>query len=162
MADPSGERRRTKIVATVGPASREPEMLRELIAAGADFFRLNFSHGNVTEHAENIERIRAAAEASGRSVGILGDLPGPKLRLDEIEGGVVTLHQGDQVTITTQERVGSEKVLPISWEGLTDAIDSGDPVYLADGRVRLRAEEVTATGSAAWSRPVARSPRIRE
>ena len=73
--------RRTKIVATVGPASREPAVLRELIDAGVDVFRLNFSHGTAAEHAENVERIRAVAAEAGVEMGILGDLPGPKLRL---------------------------------------------------------------------------------
>ena len=88
------DHRRTKIVATVGPASRSPKMLERLISAGADVFRLNFSHGDEDSHAENIERIRAAGELMGKWVGILGDLPGPKLRLDEVEGGFVQIEAG--------------------------------------------------------------------
>ncbi len=72
--------RRTKIVATIGPSSRSPKILERLISAGADVFRLNFSHGDEASHAENIDRIRAAGELMGKWVGILGDLPGPKLR----------------------------------------------------------------------------------
>ena len=93
--------RRTKIVATVGPASRSPKMLERLISAGADVFRLNFSHGDQASHAENIERIRAAGELMGKWVGILGDLPGPKLRLGDISGGFVNIETESSLTLTT-------------------------------------------------------------
>jgi pyruvate kinase len=135
------DRRRTKIVATVGPASREPEMLRELIEAGVDVFRLNFSHGTAGEHAENVERIRAAAADAGREVGTLGDLPGPKLRLGEIEGDVAVLHSGSSVTLLGQGPggpAGSSERLPVRWEGIASAVEPGDTIFLADGRVRLK------------------------
>ena len=80
--------RRTKIVATIGPASREPETLRRMVEAGLDVARLNFSHGNREIHAENAERVRAAANAVGRQVAILQDLPGPKLRIGALEDGI--------------------------------------------------------------------------
>ncbi len=79
--------RRTKIVATIGPASREPEVLARMIEAGLDVARLNFSHGNRELHAENAERVRAAASAAGRQVAILQDLPGPKLRIGALREG---------------------------------------------------------------------------
>ncbi len=139
------EPRRTKIVATVGPASREPGVLWALISAGADVLRLNFSHGTAEEHAENIRRIRDAAAAVGREVGILGDLPGPKLRLDDLGHDVVVLHSGDEVALTTLGGEGSRERLPVAWSGLPRAVDAGDHVYLADGRVRLRALRVTET-----------------
>src|SRR5262245_40603739 len=91
--------RRTKIVATVGPASDSPEMLRELIDAGVDVFRLNFAHGTPETHLENVRRIRAVSEEIGREVGILGDLPGPKLRLGDLEGDVAVLHSGSKVVL---------------------------------------------------------------
>ncbi|MCB0875175.1 MAG: pyruvate kinase [Solirubrobacterales bacterium] len=132
--------RRTKIVATVGPASRSPKILERLISAGADVFRLNFSHGDEESHAENVERIRAAGELMGKWVGILGDLPGPKLRLDEIEDGFAQIEAGNELTLTTDEgTMGSDEILSVGWDGLTTAVDEGDPIYLADGRVRLRA-----------------------
>ncbi|KAB2855414.1 MAG: pyruvate kinase, partial [Bauldia sp.] len=81
------DHRRTKIVATISPASRSPKILERLISAGADVFRLNFSHGDEASHAENVARIRAAGELMGKWVGIIGDLPGPKLRLDEVANG---------------------------------------------------------------------------
>ena len=94
--------RRTKIVATIGPATRSVDTMAELITAGADVLRLNFSHGTRDEHAENIEMARRASELAGRQVGVLGDLPGPKLRLDEVEGGVVELQAGAEVTLKRQ------------------------------------------------------------
>ena len=131
--------RRTKIVATIGPATRSVDTMAELITAGADVLRLNFSHGTRDEHAANIEMARQASELAGRQVGVLGDLPGPKLRLDEVEGGVVELHRGSEVTLTTGEEVGGEDHLPVSWDGLPSAVHEGEEIYLADGRVRLRA-----------------------
>jgi len=134
------EHRRTRIVATVGPASREPTTLAELVEAGVDVFRLNFSHGTAPEHAENIERIRAAAEGAGREVGVLGDLPGPKLRLGELADGVAVLHSASQVTMTaaTGNEPGDAERLPVMWDGIAGAVSEGDTIFLADGRVRLR------------------------
>ena len=82
------EHRRTKIVATIGPASRSVETMVELIGAGVDAFRLNFSHGTREEHVENVARAREASVAAGREIALIGDLPGPKLRLSTLEGGV--------------------------------------------------------------------------
>jgi pyruvate kinase len=140
-----GTRRRTKIVATVGPASRDPRILRELLDAGVDVFRLNFSHGTAAEHAENVERIRAAAAEAGREVGILGDLPGPKLRLGELKGDVAVLHSGSRVTLTGDRSAepGDAERLPVLWEGLASAVAESDPIFLADGRVRMRVASVT-------------------
>ena len=135
------EHRRTKIVATIGPASRSVETMTELIKAGADVFRLNFSHGTRDDHAENVERAREAAEQAGREIGLLGDLPGPKLRLSNIEGGVVELEAGNELSLTTDEVAGTAQRLPLSWEGLPGAVSEGDEVYLADGRIRLRVLE---------------------
>ncbi len=135
-ASPFG--RRTKIVATVGPATRSVEALTELIRAGADVLRLNFSHGTRAEHAENVAMAREAASAADREVGLLGDLPGPKLRIDEVEGGMVELREGSELTLTTDEAIGAADHLSVSWEGLPSAVHEGDEVYLADGRVRLR------------------------
>ena len=130
--------RRTKIVATIGPATREPDVLRELIEAGADVVRLNFSHGTEAEHAELISHVREASGKVGAEVGVLGDIPGPKLRLDELEGGVVDVAPGSQLTLTSDEVLGTQERLPVSWGGLAQSVDAGDAVYLADGRIRLR------------------------
>jgi pyruvate kinase len=137
--------RRTKIVATVGPASREPKVLRELLDAGVDVFRLNFSHASAEEHAEVIARIRDAAEGAGREVGILGDLPGPKLRLGDLEGDVAVLHSGSTVVLTgsADGPPGNAEQLPVQWPGFSRAVKESDPVFLADGRVRLKVLSVS-------------------
>ncbi len=142
----SAPERRTKIVATVGPASRSPEMLRELVLAGVDVFRLNFSHGGAADHAENIERIRAVSAELGREIGVLGDLPGPKLRLGELKGDVAVLHSASTVTLFGDDdgAEGDADRLPVQWEGLARAVEPGDPIFLADGRVRLRVTAVEA------------------
>jgi pyruvate kinase len=144
MTPSSGPARRTKIVATVGPASRSPEMLRRLLDAGVDVFRLNFAHGTADQHAENVRRIRSLSEEAGREVGIVGDLPGPKLRLGDLEGGVAVLHSGSTVLMRgqTDGRPGNPELLPVQWEGFARAVHEGDPVFLADGRVRLRVASV--------------------
>jgi pyruvate kinase len=136
--------RRTKVVATLGPATREPEMIVAMIQAGVDVFRLNFSHGSAEDHAENIQRIRAATEQTGKWVGILGDLPGPKLRLAEVENNVVRVRSGTELELTTEECLGDHRRLPVAFDGLPDAVDVGDPIFLADGRIRLRALEISA------------------
>jgi pyruvate kinase len=146
MSHPRIPERRTKVVVTVGPASREPEMLEQMILAGADVFRLNFSHGTAEDHAQSVRRIRAASERTGKWVGILGDIPGPKLRIDEVTDGVVIVHSGSELMLTTDEVVGTSEVLPVGFEGLPDAVSVGDPIFLADGRVRLRALEITPRG----------------
>src|ERR1700756_3871418 len=91
--------RRTKIVATIGPASREPETLKRMVEAGLDVARLNFSHGDRDLHAENAARVRAAAEAVGRPVAILQDLPGPKLRIGSLKDDLAELKPGERLVL---------------------------------------------------------------
>ncbi|MDQ3758458.1 MAG: pyruvate kinase [Actinomycetota bacterium] len=141
MSDAPPDIRRTKIVCTIGPATRSVETMFELIQAGADVFRFNFSHGTASDHAENVEMAREAAKRCGKEIGILGDLPGPKLRLGDLEGGVVQLETGAEVTITTEEGPGDASTLPVSWKGLPKAVRQDGEVYLADGRIRLRVLE---------------------
>ena len=135
--------RSTKIVATIGPASREPDVLERMVEAGMDVARLNFAHGTPDEHAETCERIRAAAERVGRVVAILGDLPGPKLRLGPVEGGVTELARGADLALTQDQSEGTSERLPVAWKGLGELVDEGDICYLADGAVRLRVKGVT-------------------
>ncbi len=134
--------RRTKIVATIGPASREPDVLVEMIEAGMDVARLNFSHGSAEEHAETAQRVRDAANRAGRSVAILQDLPGPKLRIGKLRDGIAELKPGDQVTFTCGEHEGEGDAtqMYITWAGLADTVDAGEVMYLADGAVRLKIE----------------------
>jgi pyruvate kinase len=138
VPDPAGGRRRTKIVATIGPATRSVETIAELIRSGADVFRLNFSHGSREDHAATVAMAREASGVAGREVGLLGDLPGPKLRIGEVEGGLVELQSGSELTLMTGEELGTAARLPVSWAGLPAAVSEGAEVFLADGRVRLR------------------------
>jgi pyruvate kinase len=136
--------RRTKIVATIGPASREPETLKRMVEAGLDVARLNFSHGNREIHAENAERVRAAANAAGRQVAILQDLPGPKLRIGALEDGIAELKPGETLMLKCgSDEVGNGRSMSVTWPGLAGAVDPDDVVYLADGAIRLRVTEVS-------------------
>ena len=132
--------RRTKIVATIGPASREPEVLVQMVEAGMDVARLNFSHGSAEEHAETAQRVRDAANRAGRSVAILQDLPGPKLRIGKLTDGIAELKPGDVVTFVCGEHdeEGDATRMYITWAGLADTVEPGEVMYLADGAVRLK------------------------
>jgi pyruvate kinase len=135
--------RRTKIVATIGPASRDPETLTRMVEAGLDVARLNFSHGNREIHAENAERVRAAADQVGRQVAILQDLPGPKLRIGALGEDIAELKPGEILTLVCGSTdVGDERRMSVSWAGLAEAVDPEDVVYLADGAIRLRVKHV--------------------
>ena len=134
--------RSTKIVGTIGPASREGEVLERMIAAGLDVARLNFAHGSPDDHAETASRVRQAAERAGREVAILQDVPGPKLRIGPVAGGVTELGTGTRVVLTPERIEGTAERLPVAWEGLSDLLHPGDVAYLADGAIRLRVDEV--------------------
>jgi pyruvate kinase len=136
--------RRTKIVATIGPTSREPDTLLRMVQAGMDVARLNYSHGTLDEHAETVRRVREAAGQAGRQIAILQDLPGPKLRIGPLREGVVELTPGHRLTFLCgrDEEPGDASHMSISWSGLAEAVDEGTTLYLADGSVRLRAVEV--------------------
>src|SRR5215218_9412626 len=129
--------RRTKIIATVGPASWAPKVLEQLVEAGADVFRLNFSHAGQERQAETIAAIRGASERVGREVAILGDLPGPKLRIGSMRGDVAELETGMHVTLTPEQVEGDEDTIPVQWSGVSD-LHADQLVYLADGAIRLR------------------------
>jgi pyruvate kinase len=132
--------RRTKIVATIGPASRDPEVLVRMVEAGMDVARLNFSHGSAEEHAEVARRVRDAAGRAGRQVAILQDLPGPKLRIGPLQDGFAELKPGDHLTFVcgADGFEGDSERMSISWGGLADSVGQGEILYLADGAVRLR------------------------
>ena len=138
--------RSTKIVATIGPASQEPEVLEAMIAAGMDVARLNFAHGTSEQHAATAEAIHTAAERTGREVAILGDLPGPKLRIGPVADGVAELPRGSRVVLSPDGAEGTAERLPVAWPGFAELVEPGDVCYLADGAVRLRVEEVTDGG----------------
>jgi pyruvate kinase len=134
--------RQTKIVATIGPASREPAVLERMVAAGVDVARFNFAHGAPEEHAQTATLLREVAERVDREVAILGDVPGPKLRLGPVEGGVTELGLGARVILTPERVEGTSERLPVEWPGLAELVETGDVCYLADGAIRLRVDEV--------------------
>lgn len=138
--------RRTKIVATIGPASRDPEVLARMVEAGMDVARLNFSHGTADEHAETARLVREAAGRAGRQVAILQDLPGPKLRIGKLRDGVVEFKPGDRTTFVCGPDVGEGDAskLFITYAGLASTVDRDEIMYLADGSVRLRVTDVRA------------------
>ncbi len=129
-------RRRTRIVATVGPATRGPEALEALLAAGVDVVRLNFSHGTAAEHVEVIRRVRELERRLGRPVGVLQDLAGPKIRLGRLPEGGVRLEPGATVLLAP-EGTGPEGALPVAYPRLLEDVAPGDPILLADGAVEL-------------------------
>jgi pyruvate kinase len=137
--------RRTKIIATVGPASWDPKVLERLVAAGADVFRLNFSHAGQERQAETIAAIRGASERVGREVAILGDLPGPKLRIGSLRGDVAELETGMHVTLTPEQIEGHGGTIPVQWSGVSE-LREDQLVYLADGAIRLRVEDAENGG----------------
>lgn len=137
--------RRTKIVATQGPATSTPEVLDAMIAAGVDVFRLNFSHGTHESHAESYRRIREAIARSGRNVAILGDLCGPKIRVGHFENGSIEIAEGTQVTLTVRKVQGHEGLIPSEYEGLARDVKPGDSILMADGTRELRVDSVDGT-----------------
>ncbi len=135
--------RRTKIVATIGPASGDPETLARLVDAGLDVARLNFAHGTRESQAATAERVREAADRAGRQVAILQDLPGPKLRIGPLRDDIAELHAGDVLTLVCGDTAeGDATRMSVAWRGLCEAVEPGDEIFLADGSVRLCVERV--------------------
>ena len=137
--------RRTKIVATIGPASADSETLVRLVEAGMDVARLNFAHGTPESQAATAERVRAAAGRAGRPVAVLQDLPGPKLRIGPLRGDIAELRTGDKLTLLCGETIeGDAQRMSVAWRGLVEAVEPDDEIFLADGSVRLCVEAVRA------------------
>ena len=131
---------RTKIVCTIGPASREPEQLGQLIRAGMDVARLNFSHGDHATHAETIRRVREAASQAGKAVAILGDLQGPKLRVGVMQEGGVPITAGETLVMTTDDIVGGPGRVPVQYELLPQVLAPGDRILIDDGLLEVKVE----------------------
>jgi pyruvate kinase len=138
--------RRAKILATLGPASREPATLEALFAAGANAVRINMSHGTQEEHAETIRRARSAAEKTGRPAGVLVDLSGPKIRTGVLRGGKPVLLEPDaQFTLTTRSVAGDEREVSTNYDGLPRDVRPGARILLDDGLIELHVERTTET-----------------
>jgi len=135
---------KTRIVATIGPASESPEVLARMVAAGMDVARINLSHGDFEGHARVIARLREASRAAGRPLAILADLPGPKLRIGRLAREPIELRAGDAFALTPGDGVGDERGASVSFARLPEVVRAGDTVFLNDGLVRLVVERVDA------------------
>ena len=139
------KRRRTKIVATLGPASSDPAVIERLIHTGVDVFRLNMSHGNQQDHRTAYERVRAAAAKLGQPTAVMADLCGPKLRVGRFAGGSIKLADGSSVVVTTRDVTGERGLIPSQYQSLSDDVRPGNRILLDDGLIELRVETIHGT-----------------
>ena len=136
---------RTKIVCTLGPASDDPNILRRMLGAGMDVARLNCSHGDHTSHARRLAVVRRLAHEQERTLAVLCDLQGPKLRVGEIPGGTIDLPAGGQITLTTRSQPSVPGEIPLPHADLAAEISPGQRLLLDDGRLELRLEKKSRT-----------------
>jgi len=129
---------KTKIIATVGPASNSKDMLRSLISAGVDVFRLNFSHGSHEDHLKVIKLVRELNDELGTNIALLQDLQGPKIRTREMENGGVEIVPGQEITITTRKLVGNAQIISTTYESICTDVSAGDTILIDDGNLELR------------------------
>jgi pyruvate kinase len=134
---------KTKIVCTIGPASRAEQVIKRLIKSGMNVARLNLSHGNLEDHREDIRRIRSLATQLKRVVTILIDLPGPKIRVGRLQNEPLQLRRGDNVTLTGQDILGTASRIPVNYPQLPQSVEKGSLIYLNDGLLQLRVREVS-------------------
>jgi pyruvate kinase len=136
--------RRTKIVTTLGPATDDPKVLGEMVRAGADVVRVNFSHGRVEDHAKRVQLVRDAAAAAGKYVGVLGDLAGPKIRIDRFVEGRVFLKEGDPFTldVSLDPVAGTATAVGCAYKNLPRDVAAGDTLLLNDGNIALQVTAV--------------------
>jgi len=146
--------RRTKIVATIGPATSDPDVLRELIQAGATTLRLNFSHGSHEDHLRNIRTIRQISFELNQPVGILQDLQGPKIRLGKFEHDSIVLRDGDPFILTSRKVVGNQDISSITYEPLAREVPAGSKILLDDGRVEMVVEKTDPEAGELYCRTV--------
>jgi len=133
---------KTKIVCTIGPASESREVMEQMIRAGMNIARLNFSHGDFTSHKKVIESLRAAANRAGRRVAIMADLPGPKIRIGQFAKEPIQLKSGDTFTLTTEQIAGDGNRVSVAFEPLLKAVKPGDTIFLNDGFLQLEVVKV--------------------
>lgn len=129
--------RRTKIVATLGPASSDPKVLERMINAGVDVVRINFSHGTKEEHIEAAELTRSLARAAGHAVGVLADLQGPKIRIGKFERGKIALKTGDKFILDAECTLGNQERVGLDYKELPNDVETGATLILDDGRIVL-------------------------
>lgn len=134
---------KTKIVATVGPACNTKEKLTELVRAGVDVFRLNFSHGSHADHLKVVEFVREINQELGSNICLLQDLQGPKIRTREVENNGVEIKSGQELLITTEDVVGNSRQISTTYQELPSDVKSGDMILIDDGKIELRVEETS-------------------
>ena len=139
------ERKRTKIICTIGPASNSVEVIQALIESGMDIARVNFSHGSHQDHAETIDRLRAASRALGTTLSILQDLSGPKMRIGKFTTSSIHLRPNSKFTLTARQTDGDENGVSINCPALIQDLNAGDSILLADGELELRVISTTGT-----------------
>lgn len=135
--------KKTKIIATVGPASNTPEMLEELVKAGADIFRLNFSHGSHEDHLKVINHVREINKKLGTHVCLLQDLQGPKIRTRDMENGGVEIVNGQELVITTDKMLGNSQKVSTTYQSLVDDVTVGDMILVDDGKIELKVKAIS-------------------
>lgn len=150
--------RRTKIVATIGPATLEPKVLRSLIEAGATTLRLNFSHGTHEDHQRSIRLIRQTSFELNQPVGILQDLQGPKIRLGRFEEGSIVVQKGDPFILTSRSVPGTQLMSSVTYEPLADEVPEGAAILLDDGKVEMRVEKIDRAAKELYCRVVVGGP----
>ncbi|MDP9465341.1 MAG: pyruvate kinase, partial [Actinomycetota bacterium] len=138
---------RTKIVATLGPASDPPHVLDAMLLAGVDVVRLNLSHGHLAEHIGRLRAVRDAAARIGSVVAVLADLPGPKVRAAPFPDGGIELVEGSVVTLVTDLVASTRSVISVDYETLLHDVHGGDRIVIGDGAITLEVERVTALGA---------------
>jgi pyruvate kinase len=134
--------KKTKIVCTIGPASRDQEILEKMLHAGMNIARINLAHGDIDSHQQTISNIHAAAQATGQRVAIIADLPGPKMRVGLLSQETITLERGQQFTLHNKEIVGDQQGVSINFEGLPRVVKPGDSIFMNDGYIQLMVDKV--------------------
>lgn len=137
--------RKTKIIATLGPASNSAEAIHDLINAGANVFRLNMSHGEHDSHRNIYHLIRETAKTLDQHITIFADLCGPKIRTGRFKNGCITLEPGSRVVVTTRDILGEGNLIPCQYAALADDVEPGDRILLDDGKLELKVIEKSIT-----------------
>ena len=136
---------KTKIVCTIGPATEAPEMMDALLRAGMNVARLNFSHGDFSSHGATIKKLREASQRTGYRLAIMADLPGPKMRIGELKEEPIELQTGEPFILTTEEIMGDQSRVSVTFKELPLTVKEGDKLFLNDGLISLRVTDVDAT-----------------
>ncbi|MFO8113595.1 MAG: pyruvate kinase, partial [Desulfosalsimonadaceae bacterium] len=134
---------KTKIVCTIGPASNSEAVLERLMLQGMNVARLNFAHGSLQGHKEDIRRIRAVSARIERHCMIMADLPGPKIRIGKLSDEPLLLEKGNEVILTVKDLVGTANQIPVDYKRLPESVNPGSLIFLNDGFIQLQVEKVS-------------------